>query len=92
MDIKEYEAVEEQRIQRNLEYMNEGVRFIDIRTAYIDEGVEIGKGTVIYPCVILEGNVSIGEDCTIGQNTRIKDSVIGSGTSIQSSVIMESRE
>ena len=91
MDIKEYEAVEEQRIQRNLEYMNEGVRFIDIRTAYIDEGVEIGKGTVIYPCVILEGNVSIGEDCTIGQNTRIKDSVIGSGTSIQSSVIMESR-
>lgn len=91
MDIKEYEAMEEKRIQRNLEYMNKGVKFIDIRTAYIDEGVEIGKGTVIYPCVILEGNVSIGEDCTIGQNTRIKDSVIGSGTSIQSSVIMESR-
>ena len=39
MDIKEYEAVEEQRIQRNLEYMNEGVRFIDIRTAYIDEAL-----------------------------------------------------
>ena len=71
--------------------MEAGVNFIDIRAAYIDEGVSIGAGTTIYPCVVIEGDVTIGENCTIGQNTRIKDSVIGDGTSVQSSVILESR-
>ena len=91
MDIKEYEKLERQRISRNLDYLDAGVRFIDIRTAYIDEGVTIGAGTVIYPCVVIEGDVTIGENCTIGQNSRIKDSVIGDDTSIQSSVILESK-
>jgi len=91
MNIQEYEALEKKRIERNLAYMEAGVNFIDIKMAYIDEGVKIGKGTTIYPCVVIEGDVTIGEDCVIGQNTRIKDSVIGNGTSIQSSVILESR-
>lgn len=91
MDIKEYEKLERQRISRNLDYLEAGVRFIDIRTAYIDEGVSIGAGTVIYPCVVIEGDVTIGENCTIGQNSRIRDSVIGDDTSIQSSVVLESK-
>jgi len=91
MTFEEYEALERERIERNLAYMEAGVNFIDLKMAYIDEGVVIGRGTTIYPCVVLEGAVTIGENCTIGQNTRIKDSVIGDGTAIQSSVILESR-
>ena len=91
MDIREYEALENARLARNLAYMKDGVNFIDVKMAYIDEGVKIGKGTTIYPCVVLEGDVTIGEDCVIGQNTRIKDSVIGDGTTIQSSVVLESK-
>lgn len=91
MNRAEYEEIEARRIERNLEYLDAGVVFIDLKAVYIDEGVRIGKGTVIYPCVVLEGDVEIGENCTIGQNTRIKDSIIGNGTSIQSSVILESK-
>ena len=91
MNRAEYEEMEARRIERNLEYLDSGVVFIDLKAVYIDEGVRIGKGTVIYPCVVLEGDVEIGENCTIGQNTRIKDSIIGNGTSIQSSVILESK-
>ena len=91
MNRAEYEEMEARRIERNLEYLHAGVVFIDLKAVYIDEGVRIGKGTVIYPCVVLEGDVEIGENCTIGQNTRIKDSIIGNGTSIQSSVILESK-
>ena len=91
MNRAEYEEMEARRIERNLEYLDVGVVFIDLKAVYIDEGVRIGKGTVIYPCVVLEGDVEIGENCTIGQNTRIKDSIIGNGTSIQSSVILESK-
>ena len=90
MNRAEYEEMEARRIERNLEYLD-AVVFIDLKAVYIDEGVRIGKGTVIYPCVVLEGDVEIGENCTIGQNTRIKDSIIGNGTSIQSSVILESK-
>lgn len=91
MDIREYEAMEKARLERNLAYLEAGVNFIDIKMAYIDEGVKIGKGTTIYPCVVIEGDVTIGENCVIGQNTRIKDSVIGDGTGVQSSVILESK-
>ena len=91
MNRAAYEEMEARRIERNLEYLDAGVVFIDLKAVYIDEGVRIGKGTVIYPCVVLEGDVEIGENCTIGQNTRIKDSIIGNGTSIQSSVILESK-
>jgi bifunctional UDP-N-acetylglucosamine pyrophosphorylase/glucosamine-1-phosphate N-acetyltransferase len=90
MNLQEYEALERKRLEINLRHMENGVRFIDLRAAYIDETVEIGKGTVIYPCAVLEGNVKIGEDCIIGQNTRIVDSTIGNGVEIQSSVILES--
>ena len=71
MNRAEYEEMEARRIERNLEYLDAGVVFIDLKAVYIDEGVRIGKGTVIYPCVVLEGDVEIGENCTIGQNTRI---------------------
>lgn len=90
MNLQEYEAIEKKRLEINLKHMENGVRFIDLRAAYIDEGVQIGIGTVIYPCVTLEGNVTIGEDCIIGQNSRIVDSQIGDGVEIQSSVILES--
>lgn len=91
MNLQEYEEIEKKRLAINLRHMENGVNFIDLKAAYIDETVEIGTGTTIYPCVVLEGNVKIGEDCTIGQNTRIVDSQIGNGTVIQSSVIMESK-
>ena len=59
MNRAEYEEMEAKRIERNLAYLDAGVVFIDLKMAYIDEGVKIGKGTVIYPCVVLEGNVEI---------------------------------
>ena len=46
--------------------------FTDLKMAYIDEGVRIGRGTTIYPCAVIEGNVTIGENCVIGQNTQDK--------------------
>ncbi|MBQ3322960.1 MAG: UDP-N-acetylglucosamine diphosphorylase [Firmicutes bacterium] len=90
MTYEEYEKIERERIERNIAYIENGVKFVDLKMAYIDEGVKIGRGTVIYPCVVLEGDVTIGEDCVIGQNSKIVDSKIGDRTNIQSSVILES--
>ena len=91
MRLEEYEDREKKRRKINIGHLENGVNFVDLNSCYIDESVKIGKGTTIYPCVVLEGGVEIGENCVIRQNTRITDSSIGDNTEIESSVIVESR-
>lgn len=71
------------RLCINSKLEDEGVEFIDINSAYIDYGVKIGKGTVIYPNVVIEGDSVIGENCTIGMGCNIRDTKIGSGCAFQ---------
>lgn len=82
---------EAKKLEINKKHQENGVVFVDINTAYIGEDVKIGKGTVIYPTVVIEGETAIGEDCIIGMCTRIADSTIGDKTEIQNSVVTESK-
>ncbi len=71
-------------------HMLAGVTIMDPNSIYIDEDVEIGMDTVIYPGTILEGATKIGEDCVIGPHTRLTNSVAGNNTSITNSVVTDS--
>jgi len=75
----------------NLRHMREGIQIIDPETTYIDSGVEIGPGTVIYPGCMLEGKTVIGAQAVLKPNCHIVDSVIGDGTSVESSLITSAR-
>ena len=88
--LKKYKEKEAQRVAINMKHLENGVDFVDLYAAYIDEEVQIGAGTVIGPCVTLKGKTVIGQNCVIGQNTRIEDSVLGDGVDVQSSVILQS--
>ncbi|MFZ5945279.1 MAG: bifunctional UDP-N-acetylglucosamine diphosphorylase/glucosamine-1-phosphate N-acetyltransferase GlmU [Bacillota bacterium] len=70
--------------------MLEGVTIIDPDTTFIDGRVRIGADTIINPGTIIEGNSIIGEDCVIGPGVRVTDSIIGKGSNVQNSVILES--
>ena len=48
-----------------------GVTVRDPRTTYVDEDVEVGVGTVLYPGVILESGTVIGAGCTVHARARI---------------------
>ncbi len=74
----------------NKRHMENGVTLIDPENTYIGESVEIGQDTTIYPNVYIEGSSKIGEDCIIRSSTRIIDSRLGNGLSIESSLIEES--
>jgi len=76
------------KILQNL--MLNGVTIIDPASTYIDEDVQIGIDTVVYPGTIIEGKTVIGENCTIGPNARIVSARIGNNVEINSSVILES--
>jgi bifunctional UDP-N-acetylglucosamine pyrophosphorylase/glucosamine-1-phosphate N-acetyltransferase len=84
------EAEKVLRGRKNIELMNNGVILIDPENTYIEESVQIGTDTVIYPGALLQGETIIGNNCEITGNTRILDSKIGNNVIIQSSIIKES--
>lgn len=78
------------RDRKNIELMEKGAILIDPAAVYIEEDVEIGRDTIIYPGVILQGKTVIGENCQILGATRIIDSTLGNDIKVESSVIEES--
>ncbi|HHV61514.1 MAG TPA: bifunctional UDP-N-acetylglucosamine diphosphorylase/glucosamine-1-phosphate N-acetyltransferase GlmU [Firmicutes bacterium] len=86
--LAEAEAILRDRIRHRL--MDEGVTMIDPGTTFIDEGVTIGRDTIIYPLSFIEGSTSIGEDCVIGPNVRLRDVKVGNGAKIENAVVYQS--
>lgn len=78
------------RNRKNTELMDLGVILIDPETTYIEEDVEIGEDTVIYPNVTIQGKTQIGKNCIIFGNTRIENSRISDNVKIESSLIEQS--
>jgi len=70
--------------------MVEGVTIIDPGSTFIDQQVQIGIDTVIYPFTIIEGKTAIGEGCMIGPYTHLVDVVIGVGVTVKNSVVQSS--
>ncbi|MNS95499.1 Bifunctional protein GlmU [compost metagenome] len=69
--------------------MEEGVLMIDPRTAYIEESVSIGAGSVIYPNTFIRGRTQIGSFTVIESNTFISDSLIGDSVQIKAGSYLE---
>lgn len=87
IDLAEAEKVMQKRI--NEAHMKNGVTIILPETVIIEDGVEIGRDTVVYPNVILESGTKIGKNCVIGSNTRITASEIADNVEILNSVLKE---
>jgi len=64
------------------ELMASGVTLLDPARTWIDPRATIGRDTVVYPDVLVEGRSSIGEDCVIRSGTRLTDMVVGNGVEI----------
>jgi bifunctional UDP-N-acetylglucosamine pyrophosphorylase/glucosamine-1-phosphate N-acetyltransferase len=69
-----------------------GVTFIDPKNAYISEAANIGRDTVIYPGVSIEGETVIGDGCVIRSGTRITNSRIGRGVEILDNCVVTDSE
>jgi bifunctional UDP-N-acetylglucosamine pyrophosphorylase / glucosamine-1-phosphate N-acetyltransferase len=64
------------------ELMASGVTLLDPSRTWIDPRATIGRDTILYPDVLVEGRSSIGEDCVIRSGTRLTDVVVGNGVEI----------
>ena len=69
--------------------MAEGVTFIDPAQAWIGPDAQIGRDTVVWPQTHLIGRCHVGEDCQLGPNTRLTDTVAGDRCVIDETVAVE---
>ncbi len=80
VQLAEAERVIRQRIRE--QWLEAGVTMRDPSSTWIDAGVRIGRDTVLYPHVTLEGRTVIGEDTTVHSGVRITDCTIGNHVEI----------
>ncbi|QQE79404.1 bifunctional UDP-N-acetylglucosamine diphosphorylase/glucosamine-1-phosphate N-acetyltransferase GlmU [Alicyclobacillus sp. SO9] len=78
------------RKKLNQHWMMEGVTMLHPETTYIDADVQLERDTVLYPGTYLQGTTKIGENCTIGPNSRLFDAIIERDSKIEQSVVLES--
>lgn len=87
MQLAEAEAIMQKRLIR--EHIKNGVTFVLPDTTIVEDGVEIGNDTIIYPNVYIKTGTKIGSGCSIGSGTQITKSEIADNVTIQSSVLLE---
>ena len=78
--LAQAEQVVRQQIRNR--WLDAGVTMIDPASTWIDATVTIGKDTVLYPNVTLEGTTVIGEDCVLRSYTRLTNCTVGNGVEI----------
>lgn len=83
--LAEAEAAMRRRI--NERWMLAGVTMLDPNLVYIEDGVTLGRDTLLLPNTHLRGKTTIGEGCQIGPNTIISDSSVGNNCTLLASVI-----
>jgi bifunctional UDP-N-acetylglucosamine pyrophosphorylase/glucosamine-1-phosphate N-acetyltransferase len=82
-------AVLRRRVLREL--MAGGVTVIDPEATYVAPTARIGRDTVLYPGVFIEGRTTIGENCILYPNCRLKDAQVGRDVTIlDGCVVLES--
>lgn len=85
VELAEAERVMRRRINERL--MRAGVSIVDPASTFIDAEVEIAPDTRIEPFTTISGTSRIAEDCVIGPQAIVRDSVIGAGCEIVASLI-----
>lgn len=81
VQLADMERILNRRVVKRL-MLDYGVTFIDPYNSYVSAEAQIGRDTVIFPNVSIEGISQIGDGCTIRSGTRITNSKIGHGVEI----------
>lgn len=84
------EMVEVERALRrrvNDYWLENGVTLVEPRTIFIDQDVQIGQDTIIWPNTYLQGKTVVGKDCVIGPNTILRDADVADGCCVEQAVL-----
>ena len=82
-------AARKLRLRKIKMLAEEGITFYDPESTWIGEDVKIGRDSVVYPSVVIEGKTVIGKECVLSTSVHIMDSHIGDGVKILSSTVIQ---
>ncbi len=85
VQLAEAERVLQRRI--NERHMLAGVTMIAPDLVWIGPDVRLGTDVVIEPMTMLLGSTTVDDDCILGPDVRLIDSVVGRGCVVDSSII-----
>jgi bifunctional UDP-N-acetylglucosamine pyrophosphorylase/glucosamine-1-phosphate N-acetyltransferase len=71
------------------ELQDDGVTLLDPSRTWIDPRAKVGRDTVFYPDVIVEGDCVIGEDCVIRSGSRLANMVLGRGVEVKDHCVLQ---
>ena len=81
---KELEKLESiYRAMKTEDLFNQGITIVDAKRLDVRGEVKAGKDCLIDVNVILEGDITLGNNVSIGPNTILKDVEVGDGTKIE---------
>ena len=81
----EVDAIMQDRIHRRLR--QEGVTIVNGLQTYVEDGVTVGRDTIIHPFSFIGRDTSIGPDCSVGPFAMIpRESIVKPGTAITNNV------
>jgi bifunctional UDP-N-acetylglucosamine pyrophosphorylase/glucosamine-1-phosphate N-acetyltransferase len=86
-ELAQVEKILRERKLREL--MLAGVTVINPEATYIDLDVQIGRDSVVYPNVLIEGKTTIGSNCRIYPHVRISRSVLEDHVTVLDSTVIE---
>jgi bifunctional UDP-N-acetylglucosamine pyrophosphorylase / glucosamine-1-phosphate N-acetyltransferase len=75
--------------EKALKLMEEGVIIIDPENTYIEEAVQVGAGSIIYPGSFLKGKTSLNSFCVVEPHVFIQDSKVGQSVQIRAGSYLE---
>jgi len=71
------------------ELQDRGVTLLDPSRTWIDPRAKVGRDTVFYPDVLVEGDCVIGEDCVIRSGSRLANMVLGRGVEVKDHCVLQ---
>jgi bifunctional UDP-N-acetylglucosamine pyrophosphorylase/glucosamine-1-phosphate N-acetyltransferase len=89
-DRKQLAAIERMMNDETIEKLmrESGVTFVDPRNAYVSAQAVIGRDTVIYPNVTIEGETVVGANCVIRSGTRLSNAKVGDNVEIRDNCLI----
>ncbi|MDX1582770.1 MAG: bifunctional UDP-N-acetylglucosamine diphosphorylase/glucosamine-1-phosphate N-acetyltransferase GlmU [Thermoanaerobaculia bacterium] len=83
--------IEQEIRDRTIEQlMTNGVTFRNPATIVIDSRIEIGRDSIVYNGICLEGKTTIGERCTIETGVVLRDCTVGDDVHLKAGTVAES--
>ena len=75
--------------RKAVELQESGVTLLAASRTWVDPRAKIGRDTLLYPDVIIEGACAIGEDCVIRSGCRLASTILGRGVEVKDHCVVQ---